>query len=126
MTDGDPWTRFVGQLPHWLALQVHRTDSAMDSLLLAMANGWPIDRLAGECSRDLTDTTQPGGVVLTRLRQASRERPGPEPDLRQQQKRGRWRQPLPWCGVCDDPRTRWLVRPDGGVQRCPVCWTDPR
>ena len=119
LDSGDAWSRFVGQLPHWLALQVNRTDAAHDALLMAMAKGWPLERIARECSRDMDDALNVGAVVTARLRALCRQFPTPEQPV------ARGHQPLAWCGQCDDPRTRWVERPDGKLVRCPVCWTQP-
>ena len=122
LDSGDAWSRFVGQLPHWLALQVHPTDAAHDTLLLAMARGWQLDRIARECARDMADVSNPGAVVMVRLRELSQAHPVPE----QQPQPKQWRQPLPWCGQCDDPHTRWDTLPDGSIRRCPRCWSQPQ
>lgn len=121
---GDPFARFTDQLPHFVAVQLHRTDAAMDALMLAMSRGWPIDQLAREVSRNLADATDIGAVVLARMRLAGKRGPDPAATMSRLPQQP-WRQPLPWCGVCDDPRTRWRELPDGGVTRCPDCWTPP-
>jgi hypothetical protein len=118
---GDPWARLVDQLPYWLGSRLNRTQAALDALMLAMARGWAVDQLAAECGRDMADAQDVNAVVLTRLRHAGRTLPTVAPT-----RFGRAAQPLPWCGVCDDPRTRWVETPDGKLIRCPRCWTDLR
>lgn len=117
-TDADPFARFAGLLPRGTTLR--RTVAAADALALARSNGWTIEELAAECGKNLAGAADRGAVVLTRLRQATRRPPPEHPDATD----GHWVQPLPWCGYCDNPRTRW-VETAGGLVRCPRCWTDP-
>jgi hypothetical protein len=95
-----------------------RTDAAVDALLACMARGWTLPQLSIECTP--ADMGAGAGVIIARLRDATKKRPPVDADYH-----GPFTQPLPWCGECDSPRTRWFELATGGVVRCPVCWVDP-
>jgi hypothetical protein len=121
---GDPWTRFVELVPERFRAGMFRTETALDALLACMARGWTLPELAYECTPP--DVGAGAGVIIARLRDATHKRP-PDPEKHS----GPFNQPLPWCGRCDNGRTRWFEllgpdgRPSGTVVRCPTCWVEP-
>lgn len=82
----------------------------------AIANGWTPRALGRRCS--LGDNSH--NYVAGTLRNCATDKPPPEHGPTT----GRYIQPLPWCGHCDDPQTRWALDDDGHIlSRCPTCWT---
>lgn len=108
-TTVDPVRAFREALPRRVRDQLHNTLAVVGLVNGAVNMGWPTDRLAAECARDLHDVANAGAVVMHRLQQAS-EHP---PVLT-----GRSGLPVtPLCGQCEDG---WILDPETlrPVDRC--------
>ncbi len=101
-------------LPDRLRMQLDRRTVRRICLDLAEA-GWMPELLAEAVSRRGWDGARSGGIVVSYLRGLGKPESRPSaPGVRP-----------PWCGLCDDERSRFVPAPRGGVMRCPRCGPKP-
>lgn len=97
-------------------------DEIIRTLSPMLARGWTVEQVAKWCCQGTGGVDNPGALVRYRLDQAKTMDPPKATD------KGivKFVQPLPYCGRCDDPLTRWLLDDTGEILgRCPHCWTVP-
>lgn len=101
---------------------LHSSPKGLALFRAAMGRGWTPETFARRAlSGSLAGLSNPAGVVMVRMRElANGYAPGCAPVRAGVDWMG------PWCGLCDDPRTRF-VTVDGvdGLDRvahCPRCW----
>jgi hypothetical protein len=111
----DPVRAYRSALPAHLVAHVRDTTRLVAAVHTATRNGWTVDQLAAETTRDLHGVYNPGGLITHRLAWCA-QHPPPPPSTRKAP------QPRPWCGTCSDPYARWSLDPERPDERC-HCWT---
>lgn len=116
--EDDPTREFAAGIPAWFRLDL--TQRLIANIAKAIENGWKMDDLILEATRNIPRShANPGALVTYRVCRAVEHGP------KQPDGPAMFIQPKPWCGDCDAPGTRWIETVDGRLMRCPRCYTKP-
>jgi hypothetical protein len=116
-TTDDPAPAFIRALPRHLLARTHHTARIPALVRAAVANGWTIDALVHEATRNLDGIANPGGLITHRLQQATHTTP-PAPASSPFR-------PVPFCTPACEERRGWIENDNGEpIDRCP-CRSTP-